>query len=100
MLKTHASDLKNITKQKPFIEHGCVYEKENPRDFSSKCSPKGVEKSSIYQTLMHLNSQIHEGIVRQGKFAFSTGIRAVQKADIRKLPGCIRQREVGLNSLT
>lgn len=47
VLKTHASDLKNITKQKPFREHGCVYEKGNPLDFSSKCSLKGVEQSCI-----------------------------------------------------
>lgn len=62
--------------------------------------PRGEEKSCIYQIQMHWNPQLGEGIVRQGKFASSMGIQAAQKADIRKLPGCIWQREVGLNNLT
>lgn len=49
---------------------------------------------------MHLNYWIQEGIIRQGKFALSTENQAIWKADIRKLPGCIRQREVGFNNLT
>lgn len=33
---------------------------------------------------MQLNYQIQEGVVRQGKFAFSTGIQAVQKGRHQK----------------
>lgn len=42
----------------------------NPLDFPSKYSPKVVEKSCIYQTLMHVSYQIPEGIERQRKFFF------------------------------